>query len=308
MKFDASKSIWYERYKPQTVEDLILPQSLKEKFLNYVKNEDIPNLGFFSTIPGLGKSSTSHALIKDLGSEALWINASMENGIDVLRGKIAKFASSNSFNDKIKIVVMDEFDNFTHSGQTAFRGFIDEFSQNCRFIFTGNYKEKIIQPLLDRLEIYDFSTFPKQEMVKQIAERLKFILDNEKIQYEPKQLVPIINTYYPKIRSMIGALQKFSKNGVLTFEEGDLDDLNVFDKILQLLKQKAYFDMVTEVNKLNAPDNMYTFLYKHGVKYFDESKYPNVVLIIAKYQHMSEMVRDKNLNLAACLTELMKLV
>lgn len=304
---DMTKSVFYERYKPNSVDDLIIPAIIKEKLNKYVKTQDIPNIGLFSSNPGTGKSSTANAIIKDIGGEALWINASMEKGIDILRGKVGKFASQSSFDDNIKIVVMDEFDHFSKDGQAAFRGFIDEFSANCRFIFTGNYKEKIIQPLLDRLEVYDFNSFSREEMVKPIFERLRYILDNEGITYDPKAVVPIINTYYPRIRSMVGAIQKFSSTGELIVNEGELDDVNVFDKVMQYVSPNTFTDMIIEVNKLNGPDNMYSFLYNNAAKYFKPEVYPNVVLIIAKYQAMSEQVRDKNLNLAAALTELMQL-
>jgi DNA polymerase III delta prime subunit len=252
-----------------------------------------------------GKSSTAHAIIKEINGEALWINASMERGVDVLRGKVSKFASQSSFDDNIKIVVMDEFDHFSKDGQAAFRGFIDEFSQNCRFIFTGNYKEKIIQPLLDRLEVYDFNSFPREDMVKPIFERLKFILDNENVKYDPKSLVPIINTFYPRIRSMVGALQKFSKDGEFKVDVNELDDINVFDNVMQFVKPTTYTNMICEVNKLNAPSGLYTYLYNNASKYIKPKNYPQMVLIIAKYQHMSEGARDANLNASACLTEIM---
>lgn len=306
-KFDMNQSVFYERYKPSLVEDLIIPDEIKDKIQKYVINQDIPNIGLFSSNPGTGKSSTAHAIIKEINGEALWINASMEKGIDVLRGKVQKFASQSSFDDNIKIVVMDEFDHFSKDGQAAFRGFIDEFSNNCRFIFTGNYKEKIIQPLLDRLEVYDFNSFGKEVMVKPIFTRMCFILENENIEYNKQDLVPIINTYYPRIRSMIGALQKFSKNGKFVLNENELDDLNVFDSVMKVVTKNTYKEMILEVNKLNAPDNMYTFLYSNASKYFDEQAYPTVVVTIAKYQHMSDSVRNKNLNLASCLTELVKL-
>lgn len=304
---DTTKSVWYERYKPACIEDLVIPQEIKSKLAKYVSTQDIPNIGLFSSNPGTGKSSTAHAIIKEIGGEALWINASMEKGIDVLRGKVQKFASQSSFDDNIKIVVMDEFDHFSKDGQAAFRGFIDEFSANCRFIFTGNYKEKIIQPLLDRLEVYDFNAFSKEEMVKPIFERLKFILENENVAYDPKALVPIINTYYPRIRSMVGALQKFSKDGNFQVSEHELDDVNVFDKVMQWVNPNSYTEMITEVNRLNAPSNLYTFLYNNASRYFKQEDYPKVVLIIAKYQHMDSSVRDQNLNAGACLTELMPL-
>lgn len=307
MKVMKNQSIWYERYKPQCVDDVILPKAILDKFKGYVQNQDIPAIGLFSSLPGTGKSSLANAIITELGSESLWINASMERGIDVLRGRIQKFASQTSFDDNIKIVVMDEFDHFSREGQAAFRGFIDEYSANCRFIFTGNYKEKIIEPLLDRLEIYDFESFSKEEMIKPIFERLCLILENENVEYVKKDLVPIINTYYPRIRSMVGALQKFTDNGVLTIDANSLDDLDVFDTVMQLVNPSTYLDMIQAVNKLNAPDNMFSFLYKNADKYFKTEKYPNLVIAVAKYQHMADSVRDKHLNLAACLTEVMKL-
>jgi len=307
MKIQENKSVWFEKYKPSLIEDIVLPENLKVSLQNYVNKEDIPNLGLFSSNPGTGKSSTAHAIIKEIGGEAIWINASKDKGIDVLRGRVATFASQCSFDDKIKIVVMDEFDHFSKDGQAAFRGFIDEYSQNCRFIFTGNYKEKIIEPLLDRLEIYDFNAFDKKEMIKPIFTRLKDILENEKITFDPKDLVPVINTYYPRVRSMVGALQKFSKDGELTINESELDDTSAFDKVMQLLDPNSYTDMIVAVNNINAPDNMYSFLYNNAGKYFEPNKYPNIVLSIAKYQDMSEGARDKNITLAACLTELMQI-
>ena len=304
MKIDNTQTVWFKKYQPQQVQDLVLPEKLKTKLQTMVDTEDIPHLGLFSSIPGTGKSSTANAIITEMGCEALWINASIDKGIDVLRGKISKFASQVSFDDKLKIVVMDEFDAFSHDGQRAFRGFIDEFSDNCRFIFTGNFKEKIIQPLMDRMEIYDFNEFSKTEMVKPVFERLRLILDEEGVQYDPKALVPVINTYYPSIRSMVGALQRYTENNKFEVSADQLDHLDVFDKILTYVLKRDFEAVIEEVNSVNAPDNMYTYLYKNMDK-FKTEKRPQVVLIIAKYQHWASSVRDKNLNLGACLTEIM---
>ena len=306
MKIINNKSsIFYEKYKPQCIEDLILPSELKSKLQTSVNTQKFPHMLLASSVGGTGKSVTANAILKEIGGEALWINASLENGIDTLRGKIQKFVSTSSFDDNIKIVVMDEFDHMSNQAMAAFRGFLDEFGDNCVFIFTCNFKEKIIEPLLTRLQIFDFNNFSKEEMIKPIFERLKFILENENIKYEPKDLVPVINTYYPSIRNMIGALQKLSHNG--EFKLADLDDTNIYDKVMQFVTVPTYLDMIAEVNKLNAPENMYTFLYKNASKYFSQSAYPKVIVTIAKYQHMSSTVRDRNLNLAACLTELVGL-
>lgn len=305
MKFDSTKSVWYERYKPQSVSDVILPESVKSDLTHFIQSGNMPNLGFWSSEPGLGKSSTANAIIKDLGCEALWVNASLEKGIDVLRGKIQTFASQVSFDGKHKIVVLDECDNISRDSQAAFRGFLDEFSQNCRFIFTGNYKEKIIEPLLDRLSNYEFASFEKSQMAKPIFERLQFILNNENIKYDKKDLAKVIYNFYPKIRSMIGFLQKACVSGELKCSDADLDDTNIFDDVLKSLKGN-YVELVQKVNSLNSPNNLYSFIFKNAEKYFLDSSYPNVIITCAKYQSFSESVRDKHLNLCACLSELMK--
>lgn len=306
MKKVSASSIWFEKYKPKTVEDLILPQDLKNKLLNQVKTQQIPHLLLCSNTGGTGKSVTCNSILTDIGGEALWINASLDNGIDTLRGKIAKFASSSSFDDNLKIVVMDEFDHMSQSAMAAFRGFLDEFGNNCTFIFTCNFKDKIIEPLLTRLQIIDYNSFDKTEMVKPIFERLKFILENENIQYDQKDLIPVINTYYPSIRSMVGALQKYSHNGEFKVSESELDDTNVFDKIMGKCTVNTFNEMIVEVNKVNSPDGMFSFLYKNLSKYFKAEAIPQVIVILAKYQHMSSSVRDKNLNLGAALTELIR--
>lgn len=307
MKIINNKSsVWYEKYKPQCIEDLILPEEIKKKLQHFVNKKDVPSIGLFSNTPGTGKSAASNAILTELECEALWINASLENGIDTLRGKISKFASSGSLDGELKYIVLDEADYLNaNSTQPALRGFLDEFSDNCRFILTGNYKEKLIEPLLSRLQVFDFNNFSKEQMIKPVFERLQFILNNENIKFNPKDLVPVLNTYYPSIRNMIGALQKLSHNG--EFILNDLDDSNVYDNVMKYVTVPTYLDMIAEVNKLNAPSNLYNFLYKNAGKYFAASNYPKVIVTIAKYQHMDSSVRDKNLNAAACLTELVGL-
>jgi len=309
MKFDKTKSVWYQRYLPQTIDDVILPDTIKAKLKKYIENDSLPALGFWSAEPGLGKSSTCNAIIKDLGCEAMFINSSMERSIDVIRTKIQAFASACSFDDKKKLVVMDEFDNFTRDGMDAFRAFLDEYSANCAFIFTGNYKEKVKEPLLNRLENYDFMDFKKEEMIKPIFERLCFILDNEGVKYEQKDLAPIIKTFYPSIRKMVGALQRLSveKDGklVLDVNEGSLDNLNSYDELMELVHPQSYLNMVQKVNSITNVNGIYTYLYHNCTKYFREECLPQVVVVIAKYQDMSVNARDLNLNLCACLTELM---
>lgn len=202
-------------------------------------------------------------------------------------------------------IVTHNCDNFSKDGQSAFRAFLDEYSENCRFIFTGNYKEKIIEPLLDRLENYDFASFKKEQMAKPILLRLVDILRNEQIEFDKNDLKPIFDTYYPGIRSMIQALQKFSSSGKLVLDTSALNDANIFNEIMKLAKPQTYLDMISSVNKLNSPSSMYSFLYKNASRYFKADNYPQVIITLAKYQDMDANVRDKNLNLSACLVELM---
>lgn len=307
MKKIGNSSIWYEKYKPQCIDDIILPENIRNSIKNSIASKNIGNLGLFSNTPGTGKSALSEVILNELKCDAKWINASLESGIDMLRNDIYRFSSTGSSNDELKVVVLDESDYLnSNSTQPAFRGFLDEFSKNCRFIFTGNYKEKIIEPLLNRLEIIDFNSFKKEDIVKQVFDRLKFVLDNEKVEYNQQDLLPIINTYYPSIRGMIGALQKCSISGKLILDR--LDDINVYDKVMNLVKPHTFLEMLKEANELNAPENMYTYMYRNASKYFAPANYPKCIIIIAKYQHMSSTVRDKNLNLAACLTEILPLV
>lgn len=306
-KIDESKSVWYHRYTPFTIQDMILPIAMKERLQKAVKKQKLKHYGFFSNMGGLGKSALCHAIIKEVDGEALWINASIDRGIDVMRTKIGKFASQTSFSDNAKIVIMDEFDNFSQDGQKAFRGFIDEFGTNCTFIFTGNHPEKIIPQLLQRLETYDFAEFPKAEIVKPIFNRLTFILENENVTYEQKDVLAIITTYYPSIRAMIGALDKFSEDGVLKVSESQLDVQSTYNHIIDLMAPNSYFDMITEANKLASPNNMYSFIYKNAETLFPMQNYPKIVITVAQYEFQSLQSRDKHLQLGACLTALMPL-
>ena len=293
--------IRFEKYSPKVIEDVILPSKFKNRLLECVKNQKLPNFGFWSAKPGLGKTSTARALIKSLDADAMFLNASLEKGIDVLRTKIFNFASQESFDDRTKIVVLDECDNLGKDFQQAARGFLDEFSCNCSFIFTGNYKSKIIEPLLDRLENYDFCDFDKTEMIKPIFDRLIYILESEKVEVTNETKISLANMikfYFPCIRSMVRDLQKCVSNGNFEFRQEYSD----FGDIFETLKQKKYLDVVKKVNTLNNPDGMFEFLYNNIE---DFKNIPNAIIKLADYQFKAETVRDKNLNLSACLVELM---
>lgn len=297
-------NIWYEKYSPKTVEDVILPKNIKERILKSIEDQKIPNFGFWSHQPGLGKSCTSKAIIRSAGAEALFINSSLEKGIDVVRTKILNFVSSISVSDAPKIVVFDECDFLSPDSQASLRGFLDEFSSNCSFIFTGNFKSKIIEPLLDRLENFDFSEFPKQEMVKPIFEKLKSIIIAEGYEFDEekqKLVISIIQNSYPKIRNMIGCLQKALCTNTSQIEVS----ITSYEEIFESLKKKDYYKIIEQTNSLTNPDGMFEFLYAR-IKEF--SKIPGAIQSLAKGQYQSAFVRDKNLNLASTLCELMNFI
>jgi len=300
-----NEAVWYHKYQPQKVEDCILPDEMKKSLDKAISSDTVPNLAFFSFTGGTGKSATVNSILKDLNSEAMWINASLENGIDTLRGKILNFASQQSFDDKRKVVVLDEIDNMSSNSQMGMRGFVDEFSTNCSFIITGNYKDKIIPQLLQRFETYEFETFAKSEMVRPIFERLSFILTNEQKEFNPKDLVSVINTYYPSIRSMVGALQKYSTTGTLVIPEGELDNAGKFETVIDCIAKKKFNDMIDSVNNITAPSAFFGWAYKNMNKYFEKENLPKAVMIFAKYQDYDTRAVDKSLNMAACCTELM---
>lgn len=297
-------TVWYEKYKPQKLDDVILPDTLKQQLRTFIDSGTLPNFGFWSSEPGLGKSSTANAIANELeqrGHEVMWINASLEKGIDTLRGKVSKFAVSASIDGSYKLVVLDESDHLSPDFQAACRGFLDSYSANCRFIFTGNYKSKIIEPLLDRLQNIDFAAFDRKDIARPMAARLIQILDSEGIKYNKEDLIKIIYTYYPRMRSMIAFLQKASTTGTLVVDDA-LDNMDVFVDIMRSLNGD-YHELLGKVNALTSPDNMYSFLYNNAEQYFGANA-PKVILTAARYQHMAATVRDKHLNLMACLTEL----
>lgn len=297
---NVGNSVWYHKYNPYLLEDVILPPALKERLQKAVKSGKLPNLGFWSMSPGLGKSSTARALIHSLDADSMFINASNEKGIDVLRNKIYNFACSESFDDKPKVIVMDEADYITKDAQVAFRSFLDEHSTNCSFIFTGNYKSKVIEPLLNRLENYDFGEFKPEDIKMPIYNRLTWILEQEgvEITQEVKVCVcNIIKSYYPSIRSMISGIERLASTGNFT-----IDAVNTsFDDIINTMKSKNYLELVSKVNALPNPDAMFEFLY-NNINIF--KNIPSSIIAIADGQYKSETVRDKNLNLCATLVNL----
>nr|DAJ15165.1 MAG TPA: activator clamp loader [Myoviridae sp. ctTS62] len=308
-------SVWYEKYRPKTLDEMILPDYIKDKLRVYISDggKTMPHLGLFSRLPGTGKSSLAKVLMRELNAEALWINSSLERGIDILRTRIQQFASQTALRDCVKIVVMDEFDGFSKEGQAAFRGFIDNFGGNVRFIFTGNFKENIIEPLLDRLEVYDFNNFGPAQIAKPILSRLEYILAKENVQYERDDLLKVIKSNFPKIRSMIGALGAglhTKEDGTKVFEYSYVGDSNKLDELMILMKQKDINKVRTLVYGLGSCDHIFGYLGEHIELIFGDKQEAliNGVIALAKYQSYHSSAKDKQLNALACCFELMRLL
>ena len=304
--------LWVEEYRPKTIDDCILPQSLKTLFTSFVQKGELSNL-LLSGTPGIGKTTVAKALCEQLNCDWIMINGSEEGGIDVLRNKIKNFASTVSLSGGKKVVILDEADYLNpQSTQPALRGFVEEFHKNCRFILTCNFKNRIIEPLHSRFSNIEFKVNPKDKpkLASRLFERAVFILKEQNINYEEKVLVELIKKHFPDFRKLINELQRYSISG--TIDAGIL--VNLSDENLKTLvshlKNKEFSDMRKwVVNNLdNDPVRIFRKMYDTLYSNLEPSTIPHAVLIIADYQYKSAFVADQEINLVACLTELMSQV
>ena len=303
--------LWVEKYRPKTIDDCILPEDTKQTFKSFLDKGEVPNL-LLAGPAGCGKTTVAKALCTELGVDYYVINGSDEGRfLDTVRNNAKNFASTVSLSSsaKHKVIIIDEADNTTNDVQLLLRAFIEEFSANCRFIFTCNYKNRLVEPLHSRCACIDFSTNSKDrpKLAAQFFSRIQEIMGAEGVEYDHKVLVELINKHFPDWRRVLNELQRYSSSGKI--DSGILasfSDVKVND-LIKNLKKKEF----SEVRKwvVNNLDNDSGVLMRRIYDVLHDSLVPNsipaVVLILAKYQYQIAFVADQEINMLACLTEIM---
>ena len=301
--------LWVEQYRPKTVDECILPKTLKTQLQSYVDKQDISNL-ILAGGPGVGKTTAARAMLEQIGATYMFINGSEESGIDVLRTKIKNFASTVSLEGGRKYLILDEADYLNpQSTQPALRGFMEEFHSNCGFILTCNYKNKLIAPLHSRCGVVDF-TIPKSEkagLAGQFFKRAISILEENEIKYNEKVVAELINKYFPDWRRILNELQRYSVSGEI--DAGILVNLGEksVKELMGMMKNKEFTNVRKWVveNIDNDPDTLFRAVYDNLYEYLDSSTIPHVVVILGEYQYKNAFVADAEINMVACLTEIM---
>jgi DNA polymerase III delta prime subunit len=300
--------LWTEKYRPAKVEDCILPDNIKKTFQEYVDKKEIPNL-LLSGTAGVGKTTIAKALCEEVGCDYIIINGSDESGIDVLRNKIKNYASSVSLSGGRKVIIIDEADYLNpNSTQPALRGAIEEFASNCSFIFTCNFKNRIIDPIHSRCSVVDFKiNGNKAKMASQFFKRVEWILEQEKITYDKEVVAAIITKHFPDNRRILNELQRYSVSGVI--DKGILSSVSdvQIQELIKALKNKDFSaarKWVTN-NLDNDPVRVYRKIYDSMYDHIKPDSIPQIVLILSKYQYQCAFVADQEINLVACLTEIM---
>lgn len=301
--------LWVEKYRPQKIDDCVLPSDLKKTFNEIVRGGQLPNL-LLAGSAGLGKTTVARALCNALNLDYMLINGSEESGIDVLRNKIKQFASTVSLNGGYKVVILDEADYLNpQSTMPALRGFIEEFSNNCRFILTCNFKNKIIEPLHSRCSVIEFNTTKKSlaSLAGDFMKRLIFILKTEGVKYQEQTLAELIIRYAPDWRRVINECQRYSTSGEIpTAILVGMSDQSIAE-LAHHLKNKDFKSMRSWVVNNSTLDSAVVFrkLYDSLYEVVAPSSIPSAVLILADYSYKSGFMADKELNMVACMTELL---
>jgi DNA polymerase III delta prime subunit len=302
--------LWVEKYRPQKIDDCILPESLKKTFKDYVAQGELPHFLLCGTA-GVGKTTIAKALCNEIGAEYVILNGSDTGGhIDTLRTTIKGFATSVSLTDAKKVIILDEADYLqANSTQPALRNYMEEFSANCRFIFTANYKNRIIEPIHSRCAVIEFKidSKEKQEIAASFFKRATAILKQEGIEFDPKVVAELITKHFPDYRRILNEMQRYSVSGKI--DSGILVNMSEesFKGLIKLMKDKDFTEVRKWVAKNSDADTTALFreLYDNASVNMDVNSIPPMVLILADYQYKAAFVADHELNIMAALTEIM---
>ena len=307
----TSEFLLCEKYRPQVIDDCILPDDIKKTFKEFVEKGEIPNL-LLSGPPGIGKTTIAKALCNELGADFYVINGSDEGRfLDTVRNQAKNFASTVSLtgSSKHKVIIVDESDNTTSDVQLLLRANIETFYNNCRFIFTCNYKNKIIEPLHSRCAVIDFTIRGKQkaQLAGEFFKRLQSILDKENIEYDQKVLIEIISKYFPDFRRILNECQRYSTGGKI--DSGILASFSdiPINELVKHLKEKNFTEARKWVvsNLDNDASVLLRRIYDASYDNLQPNSIPAAILIIARYQYQSAFCVDQEINLLAALTEIM---
>jgi len=300
--------LWTEAYRPRRVAETILPEDLKKTFQEFIKQKNIPNL-LLTGRAGVGKTTVARAMLEELDVDYYIINASLNGNIDTLRNDIRNFASSVSFKGGRKYCILDEADYLTPMTQPALRNFMEEYSKNCGFILTCNFKNKIIQPLHSRCTVIDFRIENKDKgpISIQFAKRAFLILDNEKVSYDKAVVVEVVKKYFPDWRRVLNELQRYSASGKI--DSGILSNLSEvsLEGLLKAMKEKNFTAVRKWVGENLDLDTSVLFrqFYDYSANYFKAGSIPEVIITLAEYQYKEAFAVDVEISRAACLAEIM---
>lgn len=300
--------LWTEKYRPKTVDECILPEQLKETFKQFVKQGNIPNL-LLTGSAGTGKTTIARAMLEELKCDYTIINGSLKGNIDTLRTDIAGYASSVSFKGGRKYIILDEADYLTHHTQPALRNFMEEFSKNCGFILTANYRNKIIEPLQSRCAVIEFQIGRDEapKLAAQFMKRIQAILDKEGVEYDKAAVVALIKKHFPDWRRVLNELQRYSVTGKI--DSGIMTNMRAdsIKELIGFLKKKDFTNVRkwTGENLNNDQEAFFREFYDEASSLFQPSYVPELVLILAKYMYQASFVLDPEINFVAAMVEIM---
>jgi len=297
-------TLWVEKYRPSELKDYVGNEHLKEKVEGYLETGDIPHLLFYGKA-GTGKTTLAKLIVNSVDCDYMVINASDENNVETVRNKVKNFASTIGFKST-KIIILDEFDYMTPNAQAILRNLMETFSKHCRFILTCNYVEKVIDPIQSRCQTFQIVPPTKKDVAVQISQ----ILNKESVKFEPKDLVPIIDSSYPDIRKIINTCQLNSSKGVLKLDTSSILDADVKNKIVEILKSKddkrnKWLNIRQSIADARVQDftELYSYLYEK-VDEYGSGNTANIILILSESQHKDAMVVDKEITFMACVIQI----